>query len=106
MGVPYTYKEDDLNNPLLAQADGICQLFGKEIVVRKTEYLDGNTTEEKAYRKDRVLRHELVHAIAEECGVRYGDNEDLVDWIAHIIPIVEKAFNEVKAKGEEHGIYK
>ena len=100
MGVEYSYKFDDLNNQELATADGVCKIFDKEILLRKLEYMAGYTKEVKNKRLEHVIRHELVHAVANECGVQYGENEDLVDWIAHIIPIVNKAFNEVKVNGE------
>lgn len=96
LGTPYTFKVDDLNNEELAQNDGLCRIYDKEIIVRATEYMPGLTEESRQHRTDHVVRHELVHAVAQECGVPYGDNEDLVDWIAHIIPIVNRAFGEIK----------
>lgn len=100
LGTPYTFKVDDLNNEELATNDGLCRIFDKEIIVRATEYMPGLTEETKQYRTDHVVRHELVHAVAQECGVPYGDDENLVDWIAHIIPIVNKAFDEIKKLGD------
>lgn len=96
LGTDYTFKVDDLNNSELATNDGLCRIYDKEIIVRATDYMGGLTEESRQYRTDHVVRHELVHAVAQECGVPYGDNEDLVDWIAHIIPIVNKAFDEIK----------
>ena len=75
----------------------------EEIVVREKQYMSGITDKSKQYRKDHVIRHELVHAVAQEWGVPYGDNEDLVDWIAHIIPIVNKAFDDIKQKEAHNG---
>jgi hypothetical protein len=100
LGTPYTFKVDDLNNEELAINDGICRIYDKEIIVRATEYMSGSTEQSRQYRADHVIRHELVHAVAQECGVQYGDNENLVDWIAHIIPIVNKAFDELKELGD------
>lgn len=96
LGTPYSFKVDDLNNPELGKNDGLYRVFDKEIIVRATEYMGGISEESKQRRTDHVVRHELIHAVAQECGVAYGDNEDLVDWIAHIIPIVNKAFDEIK----------
>lgn len=100
LGTDYTFKEDDLNNPDLDINDGYCKVFDKEICVRATEFMSGDSEKSRQNRTDHVVRHELVHAVAQECGVSYGDNEDLVDWIAHIIPIVNKAFDEIKELGE------
>lgn len=96
LGTPYSFKVDDLNNPELGENDGLCRVFDKEIIVRATEYMGGISEESKQRRTDHVVRHELIHAVAQECGVAYGNNEDLVDWIAHIIPIFNKAFDEIK----------
>ena len=100
LGTDYTFKVDDLNNEELTTNDGLCRIFDKEIIVRATDYMAGLTEQSRQNRTDHVVRHELVHAVAQECGVPYGDNEDLVDWIAHIIPIVNKAFDEIKELGE------
>lgn len=100
LGTPYTFKVDDLNNEELATNDGFCRINDKEIVVRATDYMGGMTEQSRQIRADHVVRHELVHAVAQECGVAYGDNEELVDWIAHIIPIVNKAFDEIKEQGD------
>lgn len=100
LGTDYTFKVDDLNNEELATNDGLCRIYDKEIIVRATDYMAGLTEQSRQNRTDHVVRHELVHAVAQECGVSYGDNEDLVDWIAHIIPIVNKAFDEIKELGE------
>lgn len=100
LGTPYTFKVDDLNNPELSTNDGLCRIYDKEIIVRATDYMAGLSEESRQRRTDHVVRHELVHAVAQECGVPYGDNEDLVDWIAHIIPIVNKAFDEIKKLGD------
>lgn len=100
LGTDYTFKVDDLNNEELATNDGLCRIYDKEIIVRATDYMAGLSEQSRQNRTDHVVRHELVHAVAQECGVSYGGNEDLVDWIAHIIPIVNKAFDEIKELGE------
>ena len=100
LGTEYSFRVDDLNNPDLQENDGVCYLGEKEIVVRATEYMCCKTDRAKEDRTDHVVRHELVHAVARECGVPYGDDEALVDWIAHIIPVVNKAFEQIKETGE------
>lgn len=91
----YEYMESDLNNPELAEADGLCQLFDKVIILRKEEYLSGFSPKAKQRRREDVIRHELVHAFAQESGVQYGENEELVDWIARMIPKINEAFRSI-----------
>lgn len=67
--------------------------------MREREYLGGDSEETKKHREEHVFRHELVHALAEECGVSYGNDEKLVDWIAAIIPHVNEAVNQLKEDG-------
>ena len=43
LGTDYLFDEDDLNNENLAENDGVCELYEKEIVVRKREYMPGST---------------------------------------------------------------
>ena len=94
-GTDYEVLRDDLNNQDLAAADGLCRIYSKQIIVRKREFIDCDSD----YREKHVMMHELVHALAEECGVSYGNDENLVDWIAHIIPHVNKAMEELKEAG-------
>lgn len=98
-GQEYEVFRDDLNNPQLAENDGICDLYDKKIFIREIQYLDGDSDKAKKYREEHVVRHELIHALAEECGVSYGDNEDLVDWIAAIIPHVNNAVDQLRKDG-------
>ena len=100
LGTYYDFIRDDLNNPGLAENDGYCRIFDKEICVREREYLPGISEKAKNHREAHVIRHELIHAIAQESGVEYGDDESLVDWIAHIVPIVNNAFDEIKGSGD------
>ena len=99
LGTEYEFVVDDLNNPELATNDGFCLIYDKKIVVRGRDYMSGLTEKSRQYRMDHVIRHELIHAVAQESGASYGNNEELVDWIAHIIPIVNKAFEDIGQKG-------
>ena len=98
-GQDYEVFRDDLNNPDLAENDGYCELYDKKICVRHIEYLPGKSEGAKKNREEHVVRHELIHALAEECGVSYGDDENLVDWIAAIIPHVNTAVDQLRKDG-------
>lgn len=100
MGTEYEYFRDDLNNPELSTSDGYCMIYDKAICVRERRYLAGESEKAKMLREEHVIRHEVVHAIAEETGVEYGENEALVDWIAKVIPHVNKALEDIK-NGDE-----
>ena len=100
LGTEYHFMTDDMNNPDLAENDGFCKVFDKEIVVRQGRFMSGDSEKAQRNRFDHVIRHELIHAVAQESGAPYGNNEDLVDWIAHIIPIVNKAFQEITGQGD------
>lgn len=96
LGKEYEVATDDMNNDELFENDGKCDLYDKKILLRKKEYMSGFSEAAREYRYNHVLRHELVHAFAQECGVPYGDNEALVDWIAHIIPLVNEAVVQIE----------
>lgn len=102
LGTDYEFATDDLNNEELTEVDGKCDIFDKKILLRKKEVMPGFSKDAKEYRYNHVLRHELIHAFAQECGVSYGDNEELVDWIAHIIPLVNTAILQIiKSEADE-----
>ena len=85
-----------MNNPLLATNDGVTKTYERKIILRKVEYMDDTGgADMKAMRYNHVLRHELVHAIAFECGLdgSFGADETLVDWVAHIAPILERVYS-------------
>lgn len=95
LGTEYKVFIGDRNEPDLQDADGICKQFDKELILRDKEYLAGDTDLGKEYRYSHVIRHELIHALAEESGVHYDEDEHLVDWIAHMIPILNKLDKEI-----------
>ena len=95
MGNTWVIYEDDLNNPMLASCDGFTLTHQRTIMLREKEYMDESGSNEDVY--NHILRHELVHAIAFECGLdrHLGHDEMLVDWIAHISPILESLVDGV-----------
>lgn len=98
-GQEYEVFRDDLNNPDLGENDGYCELLDKKICIRQREFLPGKSEQSKKLREEHIVRHELIHALSEECGVAYGDDENLVEWIAAIIPDVNKAVAQLRKDG-------
>ena len=88
--------EDVIKN--MEDIDGLCNVFDKEIVVRDAKYVatDASSASGKLNAMDTVLRHEIVHAVMYESGFGAYDDEDLVDWIARMIPKIELIFDKIK----------
>lgn len=86
LGTPYNikfctsreYPKFDIQN-----ADGLAELYSKELYIRT-----GYEGEPQCYNnivdyREKVLRHEVFHAIFHECGLdKYSDDEDLVNFLA------------------------
>ena len=105
MGMPYTIETGEISREELRENDGVCKIEDREIILREArDMVDQWASETAAIRRFAyVLRHELVHAIAAECGVQYGDDEALVDWIAHIAPIVMRLQEDFYENGVNNG---
>lgn len=72
------------NNPKMEGANGYMEPYSKKIVVQKQRPHPMNVENIEDFEK-KVLRHEIVHAFMQESGLRecsWGDNEEIVDWIA------------------------
>ena len=91
-------KQSDSENPKLETADGICEIYAHKIVLREFEKTPNSFENLDAY-KQKVLRHEIIHAFFAESGLRtnsdYAENEELVDWIAIQLPKIVKVMSEL-----------
>lgn len=96
LGTEYTFTADDLNNRELAENDGVCFTADKRAIIRKPCYLAGSTEQRRKERFRHVIRHELIHAFATESAVSYDDDEQLVDWIAAMIPKINRAAEAIE----------
>lgn len=88
--------------PRLCGMDGFCDDSAKEIYVddmSKAEQSPDSKKNLAAYR-NKVMRHELVHAMLSESGLQtesdWARNEELVDWIAIQGPKLVKLWESVK----------
>ena len=97
--VTTTTEEKDVR---LHDADGICDKYSKEIVIRD---LSEESKAPDAVRKfedyvKKILRHEIIHAYFFESGMdvesSYALNEELVDWMAIQLPKIAQTCEKLK----------
>lgn len=98
LGTPYNIKfQTSKENPKfdLLDANGLCELYSKEILIRTGYEDDPGCFKNITQYREKILRHELFHAIFHECGLdKYSDDEELVNFLAlqynKIVDIMEK----------------
>lgn len=103
LGTEYEIKEmTEAEYPKLKGSSGLCEIYAREIIIRKDEGPDPNHYSNLEACIRATVRHEIIHAFFAESGLRancdYASNEELVDWIAHQFPKLARAF---KAAGCE-----
>jgi hypothetical protein len=96
MGTDYKIIEELTNDN-----DGYCDSSDKTIVIDSSLNREpiGNDKKNLKVYKRKVLRHEIIHAIMEECGMSCHDdmaNERYVDWIAIMYPKIKQIFEKLK----------
>jgi hypothetical protein len=82
-------------NKLLNDCDGYCDRYSKTIVISDSMYKDFDTDEQRQSYVAKVFRHEVIHAVLAECGLvenSWGNNEEIVDWIAEQFPRLQSIF--------------
>lgn len=92
-------KEEDY--PDLKDSDGYCEFMIKKIVIAAMNPED-DSVEALEYYRQKVMRHEVVHAFMYESGLdicsEWGRDETLIDWIAIQSPKMMKLFEELEVK--------
>jgi hypothetical protein len=92
-------KPETAHDPKLENASGYIEPFSKKLVVE--DFVpDATTVDAPEDFKKKVLRHEIIHAFLHESGLRnnsWGDNEEIVDWLALQGPKVYQAWQEADA---------
>lgn len=88
----YNPRKKPSDNPL--NAWGLCD-FGEKII-----YVDSELTDKDSVAQfNRVLRHEILHALAYESGINgesyWGQNEECIDYYAIQIPKLIKLFKQL-----------
>ena len=85
LGQKYKIRLKDVTDPQLEDSDGYCDFTSKEIAIRSDIRETTHTVSNLQEYKEKVLRHEIIHAFLYESGLAYnswGCNEEIVDWIA------------------------
>ena len=100
LGSEYEILEhSEIENPKLKTSNGLCELYSKQIVLNKDVL--NNPTEETFEKlelfKNKVIRHEVIHAYFHESGLDdYGSDEKLVNWLAIQFNKMAKTFSELE----------
>lgn len=82
----------------LKNADGYCDSSIGVCVIDKMDSVEENSLKYLSVFKQKVIRHELIHAFLTESGLREQCNwatEEMVDWIAAQFPKILVAFQKV-----------
>lgn len=100
LGTEYSISEtNQINDTYLNDMDGYCDQTTKSIVIDTFKPCQGSVKNLDEYKKQ-VIRHELVHAFLFESGLggnSWANDEEIVDWIAHMFPKLKEAFEKVNA---------
>lgn len=104
LGVSYDiFESTESEDADLAGIEGYCDHTVHRIVINTFEPGDGIYEDLDAFRQ-RVVRHELIHAFLYESGLgedSWADNEEIIDWIARQFPKMLEAFKRADALEEE-----
>lgn len=95
LGTEYEIVEQtEKENSKLKGSNGLCEIYSHKIILNADIKEDEMTYDNFQAFKDRVLRHEIIHAFFAESGLRsscdYAENEELVDWIAIQLPRINE----------------
>lgn len=99
LGTPYNIKfQTPQENPKLdiADANGLAELYSKELIIRTGYEDDPNSFNNVTEFREKVMRHEVIHAFFHECGLDiYSDDETLVNFLALQFPKLEAVMHKV-----------
>lgn len=92
----------DNNNPKLKDADGICEIYSKKLIITTNYANDPDCFENIDEYIHKVLRHEAFHALFAEMGIKeWFNDEELVDMLAMQYPKIKNIMD----KCDEINIY-
>jgi hypothetical protein len=90
---------DEMNDSRLIGNDGYCDDSTREIVLNKLNENDPHSLSDLNSYARRVVRHEIIHAVLSESGLKsesWGRNEEIVDWIANQFPKLYTLFEQAQ----------
>lgn len=92
-----TMSEDQYPKLKLISAYGLCEQYTKELIINKRmDEKEEKDVELLHKAKEKVIRHEIVHAFIHESGLsEYFHDETIIEWLAVQIPKIAKAMKEV-----------
>lgn len=97
------FESDESEDEALKDNEGYCDYTVHRIVINTFEPDDGSYEDLDAFRQ-RVVRHELIHAFLFESDLAadsWASSEEIVDWIAIQFPKMLEAFKHAGAIEEE-----
>lgn len=106
LGTIYTIytNVNENDEPRIRNLSGFCDYSTKEIFISsEVEKEDEDSLKNLKYYKNKVIRHEIIHAFLYESGLRensnmqvaWSENEEMVDWFAMQSPKILKVFQEL-----------
>lgn len=100
LGEEWTLKFPLFNeDPKLKQGDGYCDHTTRTIVVEDMKPEPQSLEDLDVYKRS-VIRHELIHAFLDECGLKqssnWARNEEMVDFFAIQLPKLIKLCIELE----------
>ena len=102
LGTQYTISlTTPKNDPRLEDCAGYCDDSAKIMAIDVTEHTDSSCKHDLVAVRQKVLRHEIVHAFLCESGLAecspWAQNEEMVDWFAAQGEKIYKAWKEAGA---------
>ena len=88
----------EIDDKKLIDADGYAELYSKELIIEEIVQ-DERTFKDLHKYKNKVIRHEIIHAFFHEAGyASYCKDEVLIEALSMLTPKMFKAFKQMKVE--------
>lgn len=103
LGVNYKITlQTESENPKLEDNDGLCEIYAKQIILDTSCRNQKNNFDNMDDYYQRLIRHEIFHAIFAEIGnIEWCNDETLVDSLAMLYPRIEEIMKNAHKIGED-----